>query len=43
MHAVILYPSRAIRDGVLASPMAEGVAQSYDRLAAMLAAPLPAA
>jgi uncharacterized protein YndB with AHSA1/START domain len=35
--ATILYESRAARDAVLASPMEEGVAASYDRLAELLA------
>ena len=33
----ILYQSREARDAVLNTPMAQGVAQSYDRLAALLA------
>jgi uncharacterized protein YndB with AHSA1/START domain len=33
----VLYSSRAARDGVLKSPMEQGVAQSYDRLAEWLA------
>src|SRR5262245_1455049 len=33
-----VYDSREIRDGVLKSPMASGVAASYDRLAELLAA-----
>jgi uncharacterized protein YndB with AHSA1/START domain len=33
----LLYESRAARDGVLKSPMEGGVAQSYDRLAQLLA------
>lgn len=32
----VQYDSRAIRDGVLASPMAEGVAACYDRLAELV-------
>ncbi|WP_119268276.1 SRPBCC family protein [Taklimakanibacter deserti] len=38
MRQTILYGSRAARDAVLKSPMEQGVAQSYDRLAALLAA-----
>ena len=34
----VLYASREARDGVLKSPMEGGVAQSYDKLAEMLAA-----
>ena len=34
----VRYDSREARDGVLASPMESGVAASYDRLAALLAA-----
>lgn len=33
----VLYQSKEARDGVLASPMGDGVAASYDRLAALLA------
>jgi uncharacterized protein YndB with AHSA1/START domain len=33
----VLYDSRAARDGVLAGPMATGVAASYDRLGELLA------
>jgi len=33
----LLYESRAVRDGVLKSPMEGGVAQSYNRLAELLA------
>jgi uncharacterized protein YndB with AHSA1/START domain len=36
----LLYESREIRDGVLKSPMEGGVAQSYDRLAELLASML---
>src|SRR5215510_15284107 len=36
----LLYESREARDGVLQSPMEEGVAQSYDRLAELVAAKL---
>lgn len=39
MRQTILYVSREVRDQVLKSPMEEGVAQSYDRLAGLLAAP----
>jgi uncharacterized protein YndB with AHSA1/START domain len=38
MRQTILYGSRAARDAVLKSPMEQGVAQSYDRLAELLAA-----
>lgn len=38
MTATLQYVSRAARDGVLASPMEGGVAESYRRLAAVLAA-----
>jgi len=38
MRQTILYASQAARDAVLKSPMEQGVAQSYDRLAALLAA-----
>jgi hypothetical protein len=34
----VRYDSREARDGVLESPMESGVAASYDRLAALLAA-----
>jgi uncharacterized protein YndB with AHSA1/START domain len=37
MTTVMRYASREARDGVLKSPMADGVAESYDRLAALLA------
>ncbi len=33
----VLYASKAVRDAVLRSPMEQGVAASYDRLAALLA------
>jgi uncharacterized protein YndB with AHSA1/START domain len=35
----IRYASKAVRDAVLKSPMESGVAQSYDRLATLIAAP----
>lgn len=38
MRQTILYASREARDQVLKSPMEEGVARSYDRLAELLAA-----
>jgi len=38
LTGVTLYASRAARDGVLASPMESGVAESYDALAEILAA-----
>lgn len=37
MTLTILYQSKEARDGVLASPMEEGVGASYDRLAELLA------
>ncbi len=37
MILTILYQSKEARDGVLASPMEEGVGASYDRLAELLA------
>jgi uncharacterized protein YndB with AHSA1/START domain len=37
LTTTILYVSQAARDAVLKSPMEQGVAQSYDRLAEMLA------
>lgn len=37
LTATMLYESRQARDAVLASPMESGVAQSYDRLAEVLA------
>lgn len=37
MRQTIRYASRAARDAVLRSPMEQGVAQSFDRLAALLA------
>jgi len=33
----VRYESKAARDGVLATPMATGVAESYDKLAEYLA------
>ena len=33
----VRYASREVRDGVLKSPMESGVAQSYDKLAELLA------
>jgi uncharacterized protein YndB with AHSA1/START domain len=38
----LLYESREARDGVLQSPMEQGVAASYDRLAEIVAAQLAA-
>jgi uncharacterized protein YndB with AHSA1/START domain len=35
--ATMKYESREVRDGVLASPMATGIAESYDKLAEILA------
>jgi uncharacterized protein YndB with AHSA1/START domain len=37
LTSTVLYESRPARDGVLASPMEGGVAESYDKLAALLA------
>jgi uncharacterized protein YndB with AHSA1/START domain len=37
LTTTVLYESRAARDGVLASPMEGGMAESYDKLAALLA------
>ena len=39
LTSVILYDSREIRDGVLASPMEVGLTASYDQLSAILAEP----
>jgi uncharacterized protein YndB with AHSA1/START domain len=39
MRQTILYASREARDAVLKSPMESGVAQSYNRLAELLATP----
>src|SRR5712691_5974117 len=36
----VLYASRAVRDGVLKSPMESGMAKSYDKLAELLASTL---
>jgi uncharacterized protein YndB with AHSA1/START domain len=36
LEQTMLYASREARDGVLASPMDEGMSQSYDRLAQLL-------
>ena len=33
----VLYASRAVRDAVLKTPMLTGVAESYDKMAAVLA------
>jgi uncharacterized protein YndB with AHSA1/START domain len=33
----VLYASKAVRDAVLATPMAAGIAESYDKLAEVLA------
>jgi uncharacterized protein YndB with AHSA1/START domain len=38
LTTTVRYGSREIRDGVLKSPMEQGVAASYDRLAGLLAA-----
>jgi len=37
MTATILYPSREIRDAVIKSGMEHGAAESYDKLAELLA------
>ncbi|MDQ2911981.1 MAG: SRPBCC family protein [Chloroflexota bacterium] len=37
----VLYASREVRDAVLKSPMEKGVAESYDKLAELLASPPP--
>lgn len=42
MTLSVLYQSKEARDGVLASPMEEGVAASYDRLAELLASQVAA-
>lgn len=42
MTLTVLYQSKEARDGVLASPMEEGVAASYDRLAELLASQVAA-
>ncbi len=39
----VLYDSREARDAVLRTPMAQGVAAGYDRLAELLLTPAPAA
>lgn len=39
LMAVVAYPSRDVRDAVLASGMEHGAAESYDKLAELLAAP----
>jgi uncharacterized protein YndB with AHSA1/START domain len=41
LTSTILYESREARDAVLKSPMESGVAQSYDRLAKLLASTPP--
>jgi uncharacterized protein YndB with AHSA1/START domain len=38
LTTTVLYESREIRDGVLRTPMAEGVGESFDKLAELLAA-----
>ena len=43
LTTTVLYSSREARDGALQSPMDEGVAESYDKLAALLAALLDGA
>jgi uncharacterized protein YndB with AHSA1/START domain len=42
LTASVEYPSRAVRDAVLASGMEHGAAESYDRLAELLAELAPA-
>ena len=42
MTLTVLYQSKEARDGVLASPMEDGVAASYDRLAELLASQVAA-
>jgi uncharacterized protein YndB with AHSA1/START domain len=37
MTMTVLYSSREARDGALATPMEQGMAQSYDRLERLLA------
>jgi uncharacterized protein YndB with AHSA1/START domain len=37
MTATVLYPSREVRDAVIQSGMEHGAAESYDKLAEMLA------
>ncbi|MFV8755708.1 SRPBCC family protein [Nannocystaceae bacterium ST9] len=37
LHETLLYASKQVRDGVLASPMETGLIASYDNLAALLA------
>src|SRR5689334_6259703 len=39
MTATILYPSKEVRDAVIQSGMEHGAAESYDRLAELLASP----
>lgn len=39
MTATVLYPSREVRDAVIQSGMEHGAAESYDKLAELLAAP----
>jgi uncharacterized protein YndB with AHSA1/START domain len=39
LTATVLYPSREVRDAVLQSGMEHGAAESYDRLAELLASP----
>jgi len=40
LTTTVLYPSREVRDAVLKTPMARGVAQGYDRLEDLLASTL---
>lgn len=42
LTAIVAYPSREVRDAVLASGMEHGAAESYDKLAELLAALAPA-
>jgi len=39
LTATVLYPSREVRDAVIKSGMEHGAAESYDRLAELLASP----
>lgn len=39
LTATVLYPSRAVRDAVIQSGMEHGAAESYDKLAELLAPP----
>ena len=41
LTATVLYPSREVRDAVIKSGMEHGAAESYDKLAELLASPEP--